>query len=72
MAESSDTPTTVDLTAQENSNRFMALKEENATLHRENCTFQERFNAVEVTPEQPRNLRFRVLVLPMQPLFTPD
>ena len=59
MAESSDAPPAVDIAAhiailtaqtQENSNRLMALEEENTTLRRENRTLQERLSAVEVTP----------------------
>ena len=50
----------------------MALEEENMTLRRENRTLQERLSAVEVTPQQPRDPRFRVQVLPMPPLYTPN
>ena len=63
MAESSDAPPAVNFVAQiasltaqaqENSNRFMALEEENTTLHRENHRLyrmlQERLSVVEVTP----------------------
>ena len=81
MAESSDAPPAIDIAAQiailtaqaqENSNRLMALEEENTTLRRENRTLQERLSAVEVTPQQPRDPRFRVQVLPMPLLYTPD
>ena len=60
MAESSDALLAIDFTdqivaltvqAQENSNRLMALEEENTTLRRENRTLQERLSAVEVTPQ---------------------
>ena len=60
MAENSDTtPSTLDFTAQidaliaqiqENANKFLALEDENATIHRENCNLSERFSAVETTP----------------------
>ena len=81
MAESSDAPPAINIAAQivvltaqaqENSNRLMALEEENTTLRRENRTLQERLSAVDVTPQQPRDPRFRVQVLPIPPLFTPD
>ena len=58
MAESSDALPAVDIVAQitilttqaqENSNRLMALEEENTTLRRENRTLQEHLSAVEVT-----------------------
>ena len=81
MAESSDAPPAIDIAAQiailtaqaqENSNRLMALEEENTILRRENRTLQECLSAVEVTPQQPRDPRFRVQVLPMPPLYTSD
>ena len=67
MAESSNAPPAVDIAAQiailtaqaqENSNRLMALEEENMTLRRENHTLQERLSALEVTPQQPCDPRF--------------
>ncbi|KAL5560386.1 hypothetical protein UlMin_036597 [Ulmus minor] len=70
MAESSDAPPAIDIAAQiavltaqaqENSNRLMALEEENTTLRREKRTLQECLSAVEVTPQQPRDPRFRLL-----------
>ena len=81
MAESSNAPPAVDIPAQiailtaqaqENSNQLMALEKENTTLRRENCTLQEHLSTVEVTPQQPRDPRFRVQVLPMPPLYTLD
>ena len=81
MAESSDAQPAVDLAAQiavltaqaqENSNRLMALEEENTTLSRENRALQERHVATEATPQQPHNPQFRVPIMPMQLLFTPD
>ena len=60
MAENTDTPSSAPdfvaqiaaLTAQvqENANRFLALEDENATLHRENRNIFERISAVETTP----------------------
>ena len=59
MAESSDAPLDFDLTAQiaaltkqaqENSNRLMALEEDNMMLRRENRILQERISAIEATP----------------------
>ena len=35
---------------QENANRFLALKDENATLRRKNCNLSERLSGVETTP----------------------
>ena len=60
MTENSDVPPTIDLTtqvtalttqAQENSNHFMALEEENVTLCRKNRTLQERLAIVKATPQ---------------------
>ena len=60
MAEGSNAPSVVDIAAQiavltaqaqENSNRLMALEEENTTLRRENRMLQERLFVVEVTPQ---------------------
>ena len=80
MAENTDTPLSVPdfaaqitaLTAQvqENANKFLALKDENATLRRENHNLSERLSAVETTPRP--ELRFQVLVTNMQPLETPE
>ena len=60
MAENTDTPPFAPdfvaqiaaLTAQvqENANKFLALEDENATLHRENRNLSERLSAVETTP----------------------
>ena len=60
MAENTDTPpSTPDFTAQiaafttqvqENANKFLALEDENATLHCENRNLSERLSAVETTP----------------------
>ena len=81
MAESSDAPPVIDLVAQiaaltmqvqENSNRLMALEEENTTLRHENCMLQEHLSTVEATPQRPHDLWFQVPVIPMQLLFTPD
>ena len=80
MAENMDTPPSVPdfaaqiaaLTAQvqENANKFLALEDENATLHRGNLNLSERLSAVETTscPE----LQFQVPVTNMQSLETPD
>ena len=60
MAENTNTPPSApdfaaqiaDLIAQvqENANMFLALEDENATLHRENCNLSERLSAIETTP----------------------
>ena len=54
---------------QENANRFLALKDENKTLRRENHNLTERLSVVETTPRP--ELRFQVLVMRMQLLETP-
>ena len=81
MTESSDAPPVVDLVAQiaaltaqvqENSNRFMTLEDENATLRRENRTLQECLAATKGTPQHQVDQSFRVSVMPMQPFFTPE
>ena len=77
MAESLDIPPTIDFTShiatltahvQENSNRFMTLEDENMALHLENRTLQEQnqwLSAMEFTPQQPQDSKFRILVPPM-------
>ena len=60
MVENSDTPSsTLDFMAQiavlttqvqENANRFMALKDESATLGRDNHNLLDRLSTVETTP----------------------
>ena len=59
MVESSDALPVIDIAAQiailtvqaqENSNRLMALEEENTTIRRENRTLQERLSAIKATP----------------------
>ena len=62
------------LTAQvrENSIRFMALEYKIVTLRHENHTLQECFSTIESIPQLPHDLRFRVLVPPMQPLVTSE
>ena len=60
MAESSDTPpSALDFVAQitvliaqvqENTNRFLALEEDNVTLRCENLNLLERHSAVEISP----------------------
>ena len=59
MAESSNAPPVIDLAAQvaaltvkakENSNRLLALEEENRTLRRVNHKVQEHLTAIEATP----------------------
>ena len=59
MAENSETPPSApNFTAQiavlttqvqENANKFLALEDENATLHRENRNLSERLSAMETT-----------------------
>ena len=80
MAEYSDIlPSALDLEAhitalttqfQENTNKFLALEEENATLLRENLNISKRLSAVETTPRS--DLRFQVPIPHMQPLGTPE
>lgn len=81
MAESSNTPPATNLAAhitaltaqvQENSNRFMTLEDENATLRHENRMFLERLATVEATPQYQFDQRFHVSIMPMQPFFTPE
>ena len=60
MAENTDTPPSAPEFAaqiaaptaqvQENGNKFLALEDENATLHRENHNLSERLSAVGTTP----------------------
>ena len=80
MAENTDTPPSApDFTAQiaaltaqvqENANKFLALEDENATLHHENRNLSERLSAVETIPRP--ELRFQVLVTNMQSLEIPE
>ena len=79
MAENMDTPPFapdfVSLIAaliaqvQENANKFLALEDENTTLHRENRNLSERLSTVETTPRP--ELRFQMPVTHMQSLETP-
>ena len=80
MAENTDTPpsapdfvaqiTALTAQVQENANRFLALEDENVTLHRENRNLSERLSAMETTPRP--ELRFQVPVPHMQSLETPE
>ena len=73
MAENTDTPPSApDFTTQiaaliaqvqENANKFLTLKDENATLRRENRNLSERISTVETTPRP--ELRFQVPVTNM-------
>ena len=72
MEKSSYAPPDIDLAAQvvalivqahESSNQFTALEEENAMLHRENRTLQERLIFVEAMPQQPRDPWFWVAII---------
>ena len=53
---------------QENTNKFLALEDENTTLRRENYNLSERLSAMETTPCP--ELRFQVPVTHMQSLET--
>ena len=55
---------------QENTNKFLALEDENMTLCCENRNLSERLSAVETTPRP--ELRLQVLVTHMQSLETPE
>ena len=80
MAENTNTPpstpefaaqiTALTFQFQENANRFLALEDKNATLHRENRNLSEWLSAVETTPRP--DLRFQVPVIHMQSLETPE
>ena len=80
MSENTDTPPSAQdfatqiaaLTAQvqENTNKFLALEEENTTLRCETHNLSERLSAVETTPRP--ELLFQVPVTHMQSLDTPE
>ena len=79
MAENMDTPpsapdfaaqiTTFTAQVQENTNRFLALEDKNATLRHKNHNLSEQLSAVETTPRL--DLQFQELVTHMQLLETP-
>ena len=80
MAENTNTPpfalnfvaqiATLIALVQQNTNRFLALKDKNVTLRHENCNLSEQPSAVETTPRL--DLLFQVPITHMQSLETPE